>query len=255
MDWREKWYALRARTEGLIEAGNQLTRILGEKNSDYSGTIKKHVVPEIRSIAQELTAFESTHGNALPEQAREVLALFNKSDWADTSNDSHWPILGKIPAVAIFRAKFDFLIQDVESARKARSERALEHLQRLLAVDDDVRRKWNEAFTKGETECEKLGSVHLLAHGIWAFKAKGKGAETDLVFGEQSGEDALRTDSALVLTEWKCANNETEAVTLASKAIAQTREYETGILGGLELRQTRYIILVTKAKSKSHRIS
>lgn len=46
-----------------------------------------------------------------------------------------------------------------------RSKRAFLHLQRLLAVDADIRAKWKGAFEaehKGELSCEKLGAVHLL---------------------------------------------------------------------------------------------
>ena len=55
---------------------------------------------------------------------------------------------------------------------RARSERAFLHLRRLLAVDRDVRAKWKAAYEgkQGEVACEALGAVHLLSHGIYAFK-------------------------------------------------------------------------------------
>ena len=50
------------------------------------------------------------------------------------------------------------------------TERAFAHLQRSIIADDEIRKKWLSAFSDGETKCEKLGSVHLLSHGVWDLK-------------------------------------------------------------------------------------
>jgi hypothetical protein len=104
------------------------------------------------------------------------------------------------------------------------------------------------AFDAGETRCEKLGAVHLLAHGIWAFKASGPKAATDLVFPEPIGDHLgtiQRTASALVLTEWKLVTDPTKIDSVAHQAREQAARYESGLLGALELKRTRYVVLVT----------
>jgi hypothetical protein len=87
-----------------------------------------------------------------------------------------------------------------------------QHLQRLIVVDDEARRKWQAAFAKGEVECEKLGAVHLLGHGIWAFKIDARGGRTDLVYQEPAGGLIKEQQYAegFVLTGWKIAKRLTE---------------------------------------------
>jgi hypothetical protein len=57
-----------------------------------------------------------------------------------------------------------------EAPRRSRVERAFEHLNRSLVVDGDLKGRWLRAFMEREEECEKLGAVHLLQHGVFAFK-------------------------------------------------------------------------------------
>jgi hypothetical protein len=111
-------------------------------------------------------------------------------------------------ALAAFEAEITFLLAGRQEQIRARSERALLHLQRILAVDPDVSAKWMEAFNTNEMACERLGSVHLLSHGIYAFKVDAAGARTDLVFNEPP-PDALLTQAVegMVLTEWKIAKD------------------------------------------------
>jgi hypothetical protein len=86
--------------------------------------------------------------------------------------------------LAAFRSEFEYLLQDHEVESRSAVELAFEHLRRLIVVDDQVRKKWQAGFEQHETHCERLGSVHLLSHGIWAFKVATGGAATDLVFPE-----------------------------------------------------------------------
>jgi hypothetical protein len=56
---------------------------------------------------------------------------------------------------------------------------------RLAGIaDSSIRQKWRNAFDEGEVACEKLGGVHLLLHGIWAFKVHTPEERTDLVLQE-----------------------------------------------------------------------
>jgi hypothetical protein len=109
-------------------------------------------------------------------------------------------------------------------------------------------RSGKKAYDNHETSCEKLGSVHLLSHGIWAFKVKGEKAETDLIYPEQPLDELLirRTASTLVFTEWKLIKSHGEIDKKSREAIKQMEEYTSGLLTGLELRNTRYVILISK---------
>ncbi len=114
-------------------------------------------------------------------------------------------------------------------------------------VDDDVRKKWNAAYNRHETACERLGAVHLLSHGIWAFKITAPGAATDLVYGDPlSGRGIVmkRIARALVLTEWKLVKQADDIDAKAQEGRKQTALYAAGVLGDLELKRTRYVVLV-----------
>jgi hypothetical protein len=141
-----------------------------------------------------------------------------------------------------------FVLSDVQESIRATSERAFSHLQRSIVVDADLRTKWRRAFDEGEVACERLGAVHLLLHGIWAFKVDGAGARTDLVFQEpvQDLSAAQRYADGLVLTEWKKATFDDQALQRFAEARSQAQRYAQGVLGGNELRRYRYAVVVTQ---------
>jgi hypothetical protein len=116
-----------------------------------------------------------------------------------------------------------------------------------MIVDETVAAKWKKAFSLDEPACERLGAVHLLSHGIWAFKASADGARTDLVLGEplQVTSQLREASEALVLTEWKLAKSQAEVATKLKQALAQASQYSAGILAGFELSSVRYLILVS----------
>jgi hypothetical protein len=117
-------------------------------------------------------------------------------------------------------------------------------------VDDDIRKKWQGAFNRRETACERLGAIHLLSHGIWAFKVVAPGGATDLIFGDPVEKYAgimRRTARALVLTEWKLIKNQDEITSKSQEARAQAEIYSGGVLGDAELKRTRYIVLVCES--------
>lgn len=126
------------------------------------------------------------------------------------------------------------------------SERAFIHLQRSIAVDEQLRTRWQTAFTTHETACERLGSVHLLLHGIWAFKLNAEKARTDLMFEEPlpPAGKIEKAATGLVLTEWKrCLKGDGRDE--FEEAVRQCKEYSTGPLGGFELRSHRYAVVVS----------
>jgi hypothetical protein len=59
-----------------------------------------------------------------------------------------------------------------------------------------------------------------------------------------------RTGNAIVLTEWKVVRELGELERKATEARAQASLYAGGLLGGLELKRTRYAVLVTATISR-----
>lgn len=143
------------------------------------------------------------------------------------------------------------MLSDTQQHIRTRSERTFNHLQRLLVVDEEVRNKWKAAYEKGEIECEKLGAVHLLLHGIWAFKVDAEGERTDLVYQEPTGDlkEELRYADGIVLTEWKKAKpelSENNLSILYQQARDQAKRYASGALGGCELTAYRFLVVVSE---------
>jgi hypothetical protein len=131
-----------------------------------------------------------------------------------------------------------------EEIRSA-AELAFKHLQQMIVVDQEVRAKWKTAYIGGETDCEKLGGVHLLWHGIQAFKAHATGGRTDLIFPEPSKWEDNFGVRGLVLTEWK-KGDRSDALRKYEAAKRQAVQYASGALGGVELRRFRFLVLVTE---------
>lgn len=145
-------------------------------------------------------------------------------------------------------SEISYLLSDKQEQIRNRSDRAFAHLQRSIVADPDIRSKWLKAFDQGEVACEKLGSVHLLSHGIFGFKVNAEGERTDLVFqdiltgplSQQSYADGV------VLTEWKKAKNSKDIECQFSAAKSQAGRYASGALGGIELTNYRYLVVVSK---------
>jgi hypothetical protein len=157
--------------------------------------------------------------------------------------------LVSIAAIATVRSEFEYLIHDSEIEGRNRTEVAFEHLRRMIAVDSEAREKWESAYAQNEPACERLGAVHLLSHGIFAFKVSSIDSATDLAFNEPLDDRSQiirRSARAIVLTEWKLVRDTKTTNKKATEARRQTLEYARGVLGDAELKGTRYIVLVSK---------
>ena len=162
--------------------------------------------------------------------------------------DEHFGVQARITTLASFRAEFSFGIADTQVIAKRLTERAFIHLQRSIVADESIRSGWKQAYDEGETACEKLGAVHLLQHGIWAFKATGQGERTDLVMGEpiSNFDEVQGVAEALVLTEWKLVRQASELADKLADARSQASRYGRGLLGGFELAGYRYLVIVSE---------
>jgi hypothetical protein len=184
-----------------MQAGNLHAQYLSIRFSDGHGRAKGLRV-QCDRVLEALHAFRGSFHQVLPTSAVNAIDEFVGKA---APQERVWAAL---VLLAAFETEVSFLLSDVQESIHARSERAFSHLQRSIVVDGGLRAKWRKAFKVGEVACEKLGSVHLLLHGIWAFKINTAGARTDLVFQEATGDftEGQRYADGFVLTEWKKAN-------------------------------------------------
>jgi len=249
MTWLEQWRDLAARIDGLIRAGEFLVSAFKVNSADAHSVVRKSFQPELVAIIAEIDRLGKTYASELPEQASTALEKYVTQGWDKNFNDGAIDIQRLAP-LASFRSQFEYLIRDAEAEGRSLTELAFEHLRRQLVVDDDIRKKWQGAFNRRETACERLGAIHLLSHGIWAFKVVAPGGATDLIFGDPVEKYAgimRRTARALVLTEWKLIKNQDEITSKSQEARAQAEIYSGGVLGDAELKRTRYIVLVCES--------
>ncbi len=139
----------------------------------------------------------------------------------------------------------EYFLSDKDSRMADRVDIAFHHLRAIIACDGDVKEKWAAAFKEGEVDCEKLGALHLLHHGVFPFKIDGNGARTDLAFGSSILADDFQGPGPLVLTEWKRVGDEADSVKKRNEAIKQCQIYAKRSLLATELKSIRYIVLVS----------
>lgn len=113
-----------------------------------------------------------------------------------------------------------------------------------------MRQKWIDAYKAHETKCEKLGALHLLSHGVWAFKADATGGKTDLILNEPLPYTSVIEGAAdtLVLTEWKRVKSPNELNEKIQEAQKQAEIYNSDVLGGIELRNYCYLVMVSEKR-------
>jgi hypothetical protein len=261
MSWLTEWKAISAQIQGLLEASRFYVDSLqalfqkSESMRDFASVGGREVKPHIKKICDTLEKFRDTHKASIPiEAAKSLDAVLNKIKngfpelATDAFKDAFKYVHVMVTLLVSFRAEFEYLLSDTAAVAMRLSERAFEHLQRSIVADSEFRRKWIKAFKKDEPACEELGSVHLLLHGIWAFKVGTAGERTDLVINEPIVElsSVERIAEALVLTEWKRVQSPNKTEAMARKAREQAARYTVGALGGVELAGYRFIVLVSK---------
>jgi len=255
MSWRTEWKAISDRIEGTLEAGRFYIQCISSNSEDPGDIADRVLIPAAKEIRTSITCFHKHYHALLPASAASCLDRFLKDApkfFEEKSLQKRFGVQATLTALSAFRAEFAYQITDVSALARRLSERAFSHLNRSIAVDADIQAKWQEAFDHHETKCEKLGAIHLLQHGIWAFKVSGPGAVTDLVFEDRMTDTALaeaeRAAEALVLTEWKLVRNPDQLDDEIAKARKQASLYTEELLGGLELPGYRYLVLVSKGR-------
>ena len=258
MNWYQEWQALSARIHGPLDAGSFFYSALQNYSSDDMGVRKKILLANAQKIFESLNNYLKEYQTSFPKQAFESLKRFLEQP--DIKNFNFTPDPGQVrghvqfalTSLAAFQSEFSYIITDTQAAALRTTERAFAHLQRSIVADDEICQKWISAFSDGEPKCEKLGSLHLLAHGVWAFKAHGEKGRTDLILNEPLSDLSMieKTSTALVLTEWKIVRGISELDTKIQEAYQQTKIYSAGILSGIELVNYRYLVMVSERSMK-----
>lgn len=253
MTYLDQWKALSARIRGLVQAGQLHAQYLTVRSSDAYGRAKR-LREQAASVLTSLEALRDRFRISLPPAAVAAIDDFisktgnlvrSTIDYPDLRDESAW---AAVVMLATLETEISFILSDVQQSIRARSERAFAHLQRSIVADSDIRNKWQAAFKDGEVACERLGAVHLLLHGIWAFKVNAAGERTDLVFQEPAADPGPEQHYAdgLVLTEWKTLAAGDRAVDKRfAEARDQAHRYAHGALAGNELTAYRYSIVVS----------
>jgi hypothetical protein len=252
MNYTDQWSALSSRIHGLVQAGLLHAQYLRVRSSDSYGTGKR-LREQSEGVLNEILSFQKNSHESLPLPAFAAIDKFVTTtgklitDASGTSDLAQERVWAGLVALAAFEAELSFLLSDTQESIRTRSERAFHHLQRSVVADTGFRERWQHAFKAGEVACEKLGAVHLLLHGIWAFKVDAAGARTDLVFQEPADlQGVQRYAAGLVLTEWKKAASAGEADQRFQEARRQAKRYSQGPLMGTELTRYRYAIVVSE---------
>lgn len=251
MDIKEAWNSLAARIHGLeaiasayrhvdsdlgdsqgvnrllrarcVLVGNELHRFLHEETLKLPNDFIALIESELRQMTELI---QETSGNPIARKERVILGIV---------------LLSSI------KVELEYVLNDVQSQIIRRCERAILHLQRMLMVDDDMKRKWGEALEEGEVSCEKLGALHFLQHGIWTFKANSEGQRTDLILQRPmfDMEEIWGAVEGITLTEWKVAKSPQEIRAQFDVARNQADRYSSGVLAASELKSVRYLFVVT----------
>lgn len=257
MIWLIDWQALSARIKGLLEAGLFFYNALHNSSEDSRSVKKKILLENAEKIFNNLKKFSEKYRAVLPEHAVECLNGFlNKPEFKENSffnPGRNWEpgnVQFALTSLAAFQSEFNYIIADTQIIARRITERAFIHLQRSIAVDEEVRKKWIDAYNTLETKCEKLGALHLLSHGVWAFKADATKGKTDLILNEPLPPISVIEGAAdaLVLTEWKLVKSTRELEEKIQEAQKQTEIYNFGILAGVELRNYRYLVMVSEMR-------
>ena len=169
--WKLEWDAVSIRIASIVEASTFLFQA-GDNDNAYSTNI---LIENCHETATAVLAL-ARYGDALSSRARDALARFDKW-WRDTwanewlsASGGYSALQAAVVLLASVRSELNHLLANSEEIIRSHVIRAFQHLQRSLIADAAMRAKWIGAFDAGETSCEQLGGVHLLLHGIWAFK-------------------------------------------------------------------------------------
>ena len=262
MSWSKEWRSIEVCIEDLCTICNEHVAALKDDRSVGNSTVYSSIItPMATDIANRISSFGNRYRTQLSGDVIELLEDFTHetlpfiNGFESENRSTNLPLKVTISSALLrrFRSDINYLTSDLTGSVLRLTARGFSHLQRSIVADQQCREKWIDAFNKDEMACEKLGAVHLLQHGIWAFKVDSIGGRTDLVLGEPVTTDLLTeastTAEGLVLTEWKRANPDDDIDKKFQEAMEQAKQYSMGSLAGFELKSYRYLVAVTEKQA------
>ena len=233
-----------------MKAGQYVVQAANVSNQDPHGAAK-HLGWHASDIYDEILDFQERNQEALPSTAAQALNKFTtrrKDIFKGSLSNRFEEMRIRLALLASIGAELDYHLSDFTVVTLRKVRRAFLHLQRCIIADETLGERWRDAFNKNEPACEKLGGAHLLLDGVWAFKVTDPSERTDLVFGGEirdTGEVHGAAD-ALVLTEWKLVRDTDDPLQKLDEARTQASLYAQGVLGGVELVNHRFLVLVSR---------
>lgn len=252
----EKWKIISLKIDGIKTSSEFLINALKCK-TDYGIGLQKHIIKQIKETIDDISEFKKLMNNNTDYNSIEAIISLEEfcqerglyhNDSAMTDDMQIVLMVSLLTRMLLMQNEVSYYLEDHQRKIKNISEKAFLHLQRKIIADPDENKKWKAAIER-EIECEKLGSLHLLWHGIWAFKVNADGERTDLIFNDEVlniKDSDLGAVSGLVLTEWKVLRSGENATSKFSEARNQARMYTKGSLAGVELAKYRYAIVVSE---------
>lgn len=254
-NWENEWAAISQDLSAFQEVAQVYLNLYAQwpKKDQYSQ--KDSIIAQAKRLYDRVRTFSQVNEGFLPATTKQWLDRFVKElDSKEVfTHPATTPLVEDVYfPLTIVKAEVDKFLPREQMAIRSISERAFLHLARLLAVSEPVRMIWKQAFACGEPALERLGAIHLLSHGIWAFKADTIRARTDLILADKGIDlhEVERTGTSLVLTEWKRAEPERTMGEARTQALAQTKIYRWGPLAGYELSKRAFLVLVSMRSSQ-----
>jgi hypothetical protein len=202
MSFHDAWRNISARIKGLNEAAK--LNALMHPNATSTGSTR-FLQEQAREVFSELIDFHNRFKDILPIATITVLeradGLVFKPEPSAPVEYNRGAAANDLIHLQAIASAVTFSLADTDNRVFSTTELALQHLQRSLVVEESLRSRWGLAFERGETYLEQLGAVHLLSHGIFAFKVNAAGARTDLVMPDKDPAEASMYATGLVLTE------------------------------------------------------
>jgi hypothetical protein len=161
LSYAEHWAALATQIKSLQQAG-ELFGLFQSYHSEDSYGAGDFLREQCAVLVQSLEEFRRDFDASLPAEVLARIDHFLKRAVLQAVKDANTGqrgARGALVALAAVEAEITFLLAGRQEQIRARSERALLHLQRSLVVDPDISAKWKHAFDAGEVACEQLGSV------------------------------------------------------------------------------------------------
>lgn len=248
---RDEWKNICAKIQGIENAAAYLIRTSADPrnpNQDFGDEVLDgYIFPAMQRTGSAIEKFRACYGQILPPMALGALDSIYNQFMSDNTSGSFGHAIKMVTAFMLISSEVSYYLQDNDAITMRQVERAFIHIKRSIIVDPGMQRQWKSAFRSGEVRCEKLGSLLLLSHGLWAVKVDATGERTDLILGTRLIVDEVeKSADALILTEWKVARSEKDLHQKVRQAVNQLKKYSSSSLAGYELSLVRYVIVITE---------